>query len=132
MIFQSIFYVFSELYTNTAQKLSAWSDDIWIELLLGDLLLQLLCPCSCNLELIKKIEFFTSGNLRFESSSKSSGPLLVHFSSWGNTIDSQIQCLSRSHNIHQLVDVLVNIVALLLEVVGNFDIFPSRVTTRMN
>jgi len=57
---------------------------------------------------------------------------LVHFGSRGNTIDCEVNQLSRSDNVHYLVNVDEYVFALLLKILRNSNVFVLRVDAGMN
>jgi hypothetical protein len=57
---------------------------------------------------------------------------LVHFGPWGNTINSKIKKLFGSNNVHNLINILIDVVALLLEITGLFDVLAFRIAAGMD
>ena len=66
------------------------------------------------------------------SCSKSSRTLLVHFGPGGDTVDSEVEQPTGSHDIHDLVDVDEDVLALFLEVLRDADVLVFGVDAGMD
>lgn len=132
MILQSILNIFSEFHAHAAEKLGAGSDCIRVEFLLVDIVFNLLIPSPCFLELFEQLYFASLAFLTFKGCSKSPGSLLVHLGSRRTSINSQVQCFSRPNNIHEDINVLIDVFALLFEVLRDSNILSSRVAAGMD
>ena len=132
MISDSFSDIFSYSQSYIPEKSGSWSNEIRIKTFFVDVLFNLTHIIVLLFILLKKLSFFLVILHTLHSCPKSSGPLLVHFSSRGDSINSKVKKFFRSNNIHNLIDVHKDIFTLFLEILWNSNILFFRVDTRMN
>jgi len=100
--------------------------------LLADIALNCLQIYVSPSELIQQLFLFGLKLLSFHGSSETSGTLLVHFCSRSNTINGKIEEFTRTYDIHNFINIIVNVSALLLKIVRFFDVLTFGVACGVN
>ncbi len=93
MMGKSIYDVVSDCFCNIIEEGSAWSDKVGVKAFLIDIVLYLFYLGLVDLILFKFIQqllFLYFDLVSFHGCSEPSWSLLVHFGSWGNTINGKV------------------------------------------
>lgn len=126
---QPLLYIVSNCVAHVAEEGSSRGDEVGVEWSFVDIGFDI---ASINVFLFELLEQFLLFLLYLESfhgCSESTRSLLVHLSSRGHSIDGQVQQFTRSYDIDDLIDVLVDVLALFLKVFGLADSFAFGVAT---
>lgn len=132
---ESTLHVCSDCLCHIVEEGSAWSNDIGVEAFLIDVtlnLFNLLLIDIVLLELTQQLLLLLPYLLALHRCSEPSRTLLIHLSPRCNTINSQVEQLPRPNDVDDLIDVLKDVIALLLEIAGFFDVFSLGVAGRMD
>lgn len=132
---ESTLHVCSDCLCHIVEEGSAWCDDIGIEAFLINVTLNLFNLFLIDivlLELTQQLLLLLPYLLSLHRCPEPSRTLLIHLSSWGNSINGQVEQLPRPNDVDDLIDVLEDVVALFLEIAGLFDVFSLGVAGRMD
>lgn len=135
MIRKSILNIASNGISNSTQKSCSGCYDIRVKTFLIDICLdfsQFLFTKVILFIVIQQLLFFLFDFLALHGSPKTSRSLLIHFGPRCDTIDSKIEQFFRSYDVHNLIDILIDVIALFFEVAGLFDVFSFGIAARMD
>ena len=108
VVLESVKDIVLKAFGHSGHEFCSWSNDVFIKV---DCVFIIFSKLKSFLNVFS-LQLFLSDILflDFLGSSKSSSSLLVHFSSWSNTIDSKIDQSFRSKNFDELIYIFKNIV----------------------
>ena len=127
-----IFDVLADSQGHVREESGAWGDQVRVKALLVDVLLDIADISVLLAVLFQQLQFFLFVLGSLHGCSEPSGTLLVHFGPGSHSVNGQVEEFAGTNDVHDLIDVDEDVLALLVEVLRNSDIFVFGVDAGMD